>query len=309
MKTKLWTLPVLISTLLAMNCASSAQEKSPAKSHIKTVFVILMENQNWSSIKGSKWAPYINKVLLPQASHAEQYFNPPGVHPSLPNYIWIEAGTNFGIADDRSPLGDSQASTHHLVTLLKNAEVDWRAYEENIPGTKCPLFDSYPYAVRHDPFVYFNDVTDRRNPSSAYCIAHIRPFSELSKDLANNSIAQYNFITPNVCNDMHDVCAPLRNGIAQGDTWLSRNLPEILNSHAYRDGGVVFITWDEAEIGDGPIGMVVLSSLAKGHGYSNSIHYNHGALLRSLEEIFNVRPFLGNAATQPDLGDLFTAFP
>jgi phosphatidylinositol-3-phosphatase len=69
------------------------------------------------------------------AAHAEQYFNPPNIHPSLPNYIWMEAGTNFGIADDRSPLANSQSTNQHLPTLLKNAPqggVEWRAYQENI---------------------------------------------------------------------------------------------------------------------------------------------------------------------------------
>src|SRR5438093_3640726 len=49
---------------------------------IHTVFLILMENHDWSSITGSPSAPYINDVLLPMASHAEQYYNPPGLHPS-----------------------------------------------------------------------------------------------------------------------------------------------------------------------------------------------------------------------------------
>ena len=122
----------------------------PAREHIKTVWIIVMENQNWSSIKGSKSAPYINDTLLPMASHAEQYFNPLNIHPSLPNYIWMEAGTNFGIADDRSPLGNSQSTTQHLVTLLKNAPqgaIEWRAYQENISGSDCPLSDKYPYVV------------------------------------------------------------------------------------------------------------------------------------------------------------------
>jgi hypothetical protein len=108
---------------------------------------------------------------------------------------------------------------------------------------------------------------------------------------------------------MHDSCAFLYNKIAQGDTWLSKTLPQILNSQAYRDGGAIFITWDEADIGDGPIGMIVLSPFAKGNGYNNSIHYNHGALLRTLEEIFGVTPYLGDAANQPDLSDLFSVFP
>jgi phosphatidylinositol-3-phosphatase len=285
---------------------------APADHRIKTVWVIVMENQDWSSIKGSKFAPYINGSLLPQASYTEQYFNPPRIHPSLPNYLWMEAGTNFGIANDRSPLTNSQSTTQHLVTLLKNAPgggIEWRAYQENISGKECPLSDSYPYAVKHDPFVYFDDVTDGRKPNSAYCIAHVRPFAELSKDLANHAVARYNFITPNLCNDMHDSCGPLRNRVAQGDTWLSQHLPEILNSQAFGDGGAVFLTWDEGDRADGPIGMIVLSPLAKGKGYSNSMHYDHGALLRTLQEILGVSPYLGNAAVEPDLKDLFSAFP
>jgi phosphatidylinositol-3-phosphatase len=305
----------LFSSLLLIVClafGSQGQIEASTERHIKTVWVIVMENQNWSSIKGSKSAPYINQTLLPQGSHAEQYFNPPNNHPSLPNYIWMEAGTNFGILDDRSPLAGSQSTTEHLVTLLKNAPnggITWRAYEENISGKACPLSNKYPYAVRHDPFVYFDDVTDRKNIGSSYCIKHIRPFDELANDLANNSVAQYNFITPNVWNDMHDSLPPAFNNIAQGDKWLAKYLPQILKSRAYREGGAIFVTWDEANTADGPIGMIVLSPFAKGNGYSNSIHYDHGALVRTVEEIFGVTPYLGNAAKQSDLKDLFSVFP
>src|SRR5207249_4257776 len=61
-------------------------------STLPAVFVILMENQDWSNIRGNASAPYINDTLLPMASHAEQYYNPPGNHPSEPNYLWLEAG-------------------------------------------------------------------------------------------------------------------------------------------------------------------------------------------------------------------------
>lgn len=302
---------LLLALFVAVSIAPVAAKSTPELSggHIKTVWVIVMENQNWSSIKGNNYAPYINHTLLPQASHAEQYYNPPHNHPSLPNYIWMEAGTNFGIHDDLSPLIDGQSSTHHLTTLLKNIGVEWRAYEENISGKDCPLSNNYYYAVRHNPFVYFDDVTDKKNINSPYCIEHVRPYEELARDLAKKSVAPYNFITPNVCDDMHDSCMFRFNRIAQGDAWLSKNLPTILNSQAYQTGGAVFITWDEAGIGDGPIGMIVLSPFAKGKGYSNSIHYNHGSLLRTLEEIFQVSPFLGDAANEKDLSDLFAEFP
>jgi hypothetical protein len=55
--------------------------------------------------------------------------------------------------------------------------------------------------------------------------------------------------------------------------------------------------------------MIALSPLSKGNGYSNATRYDHGALLRTLEEILGVAPFLGGAATQPDLKDLFSVFP
>jgi hypothetical protein len=56
--------------------------------------------------------------------------------------------------------------------------------------------------------------------------------------------------------------------------------------------------------------MFVLSPFAKGGGktaYSNSVHYDHSSLLKTLQEIYNVGPFLrgaGEPATQ-DLSDLF----
>ena len=275
----------------------------------KTVFLIMMENHNWSDVKNNPSAPYINQTLLPIASYAEQYFNPPGNHPSEPNYLWLEAGTNFGISNDDDPAVNHQSTTQHFVTLLDNANISWKSYQEGISGTVCPLTGDGLYAPKHNPMVFFDDVTNTNDPNSPFCIAHIRPYSELVTDLQQNTQARYNFITPNLCNDMHDTCAPLNDSVKQGDTWLAQNLPAILNSQAYQNGGIVFITWDEGEGGDGPIGMLMLSPQAKGGGYSNTIHYTHSSLLRTLQEIFGVTPLLGDASQATDLSDLFTTFP
>ncbi len=51
--------------------------------------------------------------------------------------------------------------------------------------------------------------------------------------------------------------------------------------------------------------MIVLSGLAKGGGYFNTIHYNHSSTLRTMQTIFGVRPFLRGAQTANDLSDLF----
>ena len=266
-----------------------------------TVFVIVMENHNWSSIKGNADAPYINNTLLPMASYAEQYYNPPGIHPSEPNYLWLESGTGFGITNDNAPSSNAQSTTSHFVTQLQNAGISWKTYQENISGTSVPLTDSYPYAVKHNPFAYFTDITS----NTSYAINRMRPFTELANDLANNTLARYNFITPNLINDMHDSAAPLNNPVKQGDTWLSQNLPGILNSQAYQNGGLLIITWDEGGGGsDGPIGFILLSPFAKGGGYHNSIHYTHSSTLRTLQKIFGVAPFLRDAANVIDVSDL-----
>ncbi len=55
--------------------------------------------------------------------------------------------------------------------------------------------------------------------------------------------------------------------------------------------------------------MIVLSPFAKGGGYSNKIAYTHSSTLRTIQEIFGVEPFLGDAANSNDLSDLFRIFP
>ena len=277
---------------------------------IQTVFVVLMENHNWSTIKGNPSAPYINGTLLPMGSHAEGYVNVPGIHPSEPNYLWLEAGTNFGVTNDGAPSSNHQSTKSHLSTQLDAAGISWRAYAEGIDGTSCPLSASGKYAPKHVPFVFFDDVTNGDSKTSATCIAHVRPYDELASDLTHGTVARYNFITPDLCNDMHDSsgCATT-NAVKNGDTWLSQELPKIFASSAYKKGGAVFVTWDESEGGDFPIGMIVLSPHAKGHGYSNTIAYSHSSTLRTMQEIFGVGPLLRGAAKATSLGDLFTAYP
>jgi len=271
-------------------------------SSVKTVFIILFENTDWASVTPSV-APYIRNIVLPMGAHATQYFNPLGTHPSEPNYIWLEAGDDLGLITDHDAGPSNSTDTRdHLVRYLGNAGLSWKTYQEDIDGSTCPLTSgglAGGYAAKHNPFVFFRDLTDNNNPNSSYCIAHNRPFAELARDLQRNTIARYNFITPNLCNDMHDC------GIAAGDRWLSQTLPAILSSRAYRDNGAVFITWDEGAHGsDGPIGMIVLSPSAKVN-YANSIYYTHSSTLRTMQEIFGVRPFLRDAANATDLSDLF----
>ncbi len=288
-----------VSFLVFPACVDAAVED------VRTVFLIVLENVNWGEIKGSASAPYLNQTLLPMASHAEQYYTPPSFASSLPDYIWLEAGTNFGIVDSNGPGSHTIPSTNHLVAQLSAAGISWRAYQEDISGTNCPTVSADLYAVYHNPFVYFEDILS----NETYCVSHLRPYRELDADLMNGTVARYNFITPNLCHDMHNsVGCATPDRIRNGDDWLSVEIPKIMASPAYQDDGAIFITWDEGTSDGimGPIGLIVVSPLAKGGGYSNTNHYTHSATLRTMQEIFGVRPFLGDAASSPSLADLFS---
>lgn len=273
---------------------------------IRTVFVIMFENKDWSAILGSTNCPYLNS-LLPMASYCNQFYSPHALHPSEANYLWLLTGTNFGIRDDNLPSANHQNTTNTLFHQMDLAGISWRTYQEDITGTTVPDTNNGPYLARHNPFVFFDEV----RTNLTYCTSHVRPYTELARDLTNNAVARFNFITPNITNDMHSLAAgsafPAVTGeLRQGDHWLSLELPKILASSAYSNGGAVFITWDEStQDYDGPFGMIVLSPRAKGGGYSNSLYYTHSATLRTFQNIFNLRPYLGDSVYSTDLSDLF----
>lgn len=268
------------------------------------VFVIMMENQDWASVKGNPSAPYINQVLLPQASHAENYVA--GTHPSEPNYITLEAGSTLGISDDADPLKNHQATHDHLTALMTKAGVSWKSYQEDIAGDVVPLTATGLYAPKHNPNIYFDDNTGNMNPKDPFGIAHNRPYSELATDLQKSTEPQFSFITPNMVNDGHDSAAPLNDKVAQQDAWLKQQIPMIMNSADYKKDGAIMVVWDEgAAKAHNPSGMILLSDAAKGNGYASNVPLSHASTLKTIEEIYGLNPLLGDAATAPDLSDLF----
>lgn len=305
----------LIAFLLITNTFSFAQTSSPL-SNIHHVWIILMENKDWTSVKGNSTAPFINDTILKLGASSNNYHNVPTsmgfLHPSEPNYLWLEGGTNvypdFTFTTDNNPSSsNSTSSTAHLATLLNSSGHSWRAYQEDMTDNSCPITSVAKYVPKHDPFIFFKDVSG--NPPSGtntYCIQHHSRITNitlgdiLQNDLNTGNVAEYNFITPNLCNDMHD-CS-----VATGDTWLSKIVPMIMNSSTYKQDGAIFITWDEGGSGNNPIGMMVLSPFAKVN-YTNNIEYSHASTVKTIENIFNLSPYVGHAADSltVDLSDLF----
>jgi hypothetical protein len=281
---------------------------------IKYVFVVAMENESASAVYGSSDAPYLNGLINSYA-HTTAFADPlPDAIPSEPHYVWMESGTNAfsdrTFTDDSDPSGsNSTKSTAHLVTQMAAASpaVSWMGWMEGLDSSTgaCPVNSSGFYAAKHDPFVFFQDTAGSPpSASNASCAAHHKAYTTASfaQALASGTVAQYNFVVPNVCNDMHgDSACPSSNVIAAGDAWLSANLPPIINFvNAHQ--GVLFIVWDEPEGGT----LVPFVAIGPGvkPGYTGKVAYTHGSLTKSVEEIFGL-PVLSTVTGVNDFADLF----
>lgn len=401
----------LVSALLA--------DRSVQAGQIKTVFVIALENHNWTQpngnvdnssstleqIKGNPAAPFINSLvngtaraiingvpmdISAQVAYAERYHNvlanaqsSVNIHPSEPNYIWSEAGSNLGVKTDDMPYGPhgtNQTTIAHLATLLNRAHVSWRSYQEDVdlvptsgrvnrpgPGSltsvvaerrkwTVPLINfkgdsagytneyngshHYEYAAKHNPMLFFSNTNGGNNLTITNPMRlHYAPLQQLFTDLEGNAVARYNWITPNLNNDMH---TSLDGGftyggkhytgdaanIAQGDNFLSVLIPQIMASRAYRDNGAIIIWMDETEEQNDKdkltddfhhtIPAIVISPLAHsnvgGTPYASRVRYSHSSDLKTMQEVFRVsaqeiaaQPFLGdaNSPRTNDLSDLF----
>jgi hypothetical protein len=211
------------------------------KDGIKTVFVIAMENHNWTQpanqfsgpiqqIFQNPAAPFINSLvngtatatinghqvnISNQTAFATNYRNVlatagganPHIHPSEPNYLWAEAGTNFGVFNDNDPFApasgtgalSNQDNQLHLTRLFDQCGVSWKSYQEDIdlvpdgasfdnvvlPQSQwtSPITShsgifvngvnqfngskQFNYAVKHNPQAYFTDSNGGNDTTTA----------------------------------------------------------------------------------------------------------------------------------------------
>mgnify|MGYP000081216525 CR=1 FL=1 len=292
----------------------SGDEQALKSANIEHVFIIMMENQNASDIYGNAKAPYLNSLMKTYAYAANFGDVVSASIPSEPHYIWLEAGTNVFAdrtftSDADSSSTNSTGSTAHLVNLLTSKGLTWTAYQEDINSTTgaCPIKSSGAYAAKHNPFIFFRDISGSPpSKTNAGCAAHNKPMTALGADLASGAVANYNLITPNLCHDMHGSLSCPFSAIQAGDTWLKNNLPALI-AYANANKGVIFINWDEPE-GDPTQPFIAVGPHIK-TGYRGTVAYNMSSVLKSLQQIFAVTPLLGHAAdaSTNNLSDLFVS--
>lgn len=240
------------------------------------VIWIVFENNAYSSIIGSPSAPFINS-LAQQCGLATNFFAE--THPSLPNYIAMTSGSTQGITDDAAPA----AHPLSVPSIFSQLGSDWKSLQESMPSN-CFQSNSGLYAVRHNPAAYYTNID---------CAAGDLPLTS-PPDLS----AAFTFVTPNLCNDMHD--CPVQTG----DSWLSTFMPTVLASADYQAGNtVVFITWDEGVGSAQRIATLVVSPYTPA-GTQAPSYYDHYSMLRTTEELLGLDT-LGNASTAPSMASAF----
>lgn len=261
----------------------------PTLSH---VILVMEENHSYNEVIGNPSMPYFNS-LASQYGLAKQYFA--NAHPSMPNYLMLTTGQMETFDDNFS----GTISDDNVVRELVKAGKTWKAYEESIPSAGYLGADAPPYLRRHNPFSYLSDV---QNDSSQ--AANIVPFTQFAADLANDTLPQYAFISPDVNNDAH-------NGtLAQADSWLQNNIAPLIASSTFQHGGLLIITFDEGnqidlDHGGGHVATIIISSKGKGNFQSQN-EYQHQSTLRLILAGSGVDTFPGLAADAADMTEFFT---
>lgn len=259
---------------------------------IAHIFIIMDENKSAASIVGNNQAPYINS-LIDKYGLATNYSAV--THPSLPNYLALTSGSTDGITTDcNPPSAGCIVNVNNIANQVQGSGRTWKEYAESMPQA-CYAENSGNYATKHNPFVYYQDIIG----NSSLCNTHVVPYSQLSSDLKSTaSTPNFAFITPNLCNDMHN-CS-----ISTGDSWLSDNVPAILHSPAFTSQpSLLIITWDEGYASDNNVATIFAGSAAKQHYQSNAA-FNHYSILHTIEDVWGLKPLTANAANAP----LMTSF-
>jgi hypothetical protein len=253
------------------------------------VIWIWMENHSADQIVGNRSAKYINS-LVKNCGLASNYTAI--AHPSLPNYIAATSGDTQGVDENRPPTSYPLGA----VSIFEQAP-SVKSYQESMP-TPCALSDSGRYAARHNPAAYYTRI-------AASCARDNLPMGTTSggafaSALAGDTLPAFSFVTPNLCNDMHD-CS-----VKKGDSWLKKWVAAITASPSYRAGDTaLFIVWDEDDYnGVNRVVAIVVSPYTTA-GTVSATPFTHYSLLRTTEELLGISERLGGAASAASMRSAF----
>ncbi|KAK2606154.1 hypothetical protein QQS21_003437 [Conoideocrella luteorostrata] len=226
--------------------AATAKTTSPT-SHVKgkafdRLVIIYFENQNYDKSYGDPNFNWFTKKGITLSN----YFAV--THPSQPNYMAAIAGDYFGMENDSFLRSPRNIST--VIDLLNTKGISWGHYQEDQPfsgfegqGYKNQKNGANDYVRKHNPAIMHDSITHYEQG-----LSQIKNLSMIDtsrsmfhKDLKDNKLPQWMFITPNMTSDGHDT------SVTVAGKWCRQFLEPLLDDKNFMQNTLVLVTWDENE--------------------------------------------------------------
>jgi len=227
---------IAVLTVVSVALVPAFHGFNPVKPHrfptaITNVVVLVFENQEETGVLSQ--GPFFHYLAAHYAYASSDFAI---CHPSAPNSLALTAGATF------SQCGSDTHEVYAAVNLadeIEAAGLSWGAYSGSMP-TPCDTSDAYPYAVKHNPFLFYDDVVN----DPARCAAHDRSLPDWYDAANRSAIPNYSFIVPNLLDDGHDT------NVSYSDRWLRSFLSPLLNDSSL-DRTAFLITYDEGVTSSG----------------------------------------------------------
>lgn len=261
-------------------CLTKAQASVAVGNRFKKVIWVVFENTNYqNALRQPDFASLAKQGVLFTNLSAE-------VHPSEGNYVAMIAGSNYGIASD----ANIDLSGNHLGDLLERSNKDWKVYAEDYPGSCFTGKISGNYVRKHNPFMSFLNVsTDNMRCQK------IQSADRFDQDLVGNALPEFTMYIPNLKNDGHDT------GVDFAGKYLTKRFNQLLNSPQLQQDTLFVVTFDES--GSGPTNQIytVLIGSSVLAGVQNNQAISHTALLKLIEDEFQLGNLSKGDLTSPSL--------
>lgn len=317
----------------AANPPATPSTPQPEAGRVKHVFVLSLTSPGYEAAFGpAPQMPYLAATLRPQGELLSGYSaldaaalpngiatisgQPPNASTkaNCSTYADFPAGTvpdAKGVVPGSGCLYPVEALT--IADQLSSAHFTWRGYADGMEDEGKPANCVHPgpgeaeavvpggYLASQNPFVYFHSLLDLGD-----CAADDVPIGQLTADLRKaEKTPSYSFVAPTPCDSGAAGQCPAGavEGPAAADAFLSKWVPEILASPAYKKDGLLIVAFagvNPPAAGSAPAaeplhtGALLLSPFLSA-GSTDAIPYDPYSLLRSTEDLFGLE-HLGLAA-------------
>jgi hypothetical protein len=322
--------------------ALPAEEKTPVvpteepeaePGPIQHVFLISLASPGYEAAFGSSsQMPYLSGTLRPQGVLLTNYSLLDSA--PLPNGVATISGQPPSAATKAGcPRYEEcvyEVETLTLADQMVGAQLHWHGYVEGMQNLEAkpescvapaPEAAVTPapsgYSPLLNPFVFFHSLLDLGD-----CDENDVPLDNLQGDLRKvDKTANFSYVSPSLCSAGFRGNCPegTPDGAAAADAFLAKVVPEILASPAYKQDGLLVVTFgaadpaasaDPATAPADPldVGGLLLSPLLTPGG-TDAVAYDPYSLLRSVEDLFGLDPLgkAGGAKVKSFAGAFLTA--